>query len=104
VIQIINSILERAKAVWTWVMDQVQAAWHMVCNEAHAMKSWAADLAGRKPTEDEMKFVMRLPSGIIGAVVTGFFFMAASMNTGVAMVVGVILILGSLVIYRWATA
>ena len=67
------------------------------------VKTWLHGMGTRKPTPNELKFVMRLPAGIIGGVITGFFFMAATANSVAALPLGIVLIFGALLVYKWGT-
>ena len=40
---------------------------------------------------------------IIGGVITGFFFMAATANSVAALPLGIVLIFGALLVYKWGT-
>jgi hypothetical protein len=89
--------------MWRKFKPVALKVWNWLSRHAQEMKSWVCDLAIRPPTKQEKQFLVRFPAGMISAVITGMFFMAASLSPGVAMVIGVALILVSLVIYKWAS-
>jgi hypothetical protein len=78
-------------------------AFNWLSVQVSEVKTWLHGMGSRKPTPNEMKFVMRLPAGIIGGVITGFFFMAATANSVAALPLGIALIFGALLIYKWGT-
>lgn len=87
-----SKLKQLAGKVWTWLSTQVAE-----------VKTWLHGMSSRKPTPNELKFVMRLPAGIIGGVITGFFFMAATANSVAALPLGIVLIFGALLVYKWGT-
>ena len=89
--------------MWQWLKKLISTLWSRVAHEIHELKLWICDLSGRVPTKQEKQFLVRFPAGMISAVITGMYFMAASLNPSVAMFIGVVLIIVSLMIYKWAS-
>ena len=99
----INKVLDKIRAAWQWIVDKVEVAWTAVTSHLMETEEWLVDAIRRQPTKEEFQILQRLPAGIVGGVITGFFFMAANASAVVAAPVGIILILGSAMVYRWAT-
>ena len=89
--------------MWQQLKSVINKVYNFLAKHAGELHTWVCDLASRPPTKQEKQFLVRFPAGMISAVITGMFFMAASLSPGVAMVIGVALILVSLVIYKWAS-
>jgi hypothetical protein len=87
------------KRLWQFLKDLW--AW----GEAKVLEVVAAvkEMATRKPTKPEFLILQRIIPALPAAVITGFFFMAASLNALAAMIVGIVLIGLSLVAFKWAT-
>lgn len=80
-----------------WLKSVASKTWNWLAVQVAEVKTWLHGMSSRKPTPNEMKFVMRLPANIIGGVITGFFFMAAATNSVAALPLGMVLIFGA----RW---
>jgi hypothetical protein len=89
--------------MWNWLKQAVSKTWKWIASQFIEVKTCLHGMGNRKPTPNEMKFVMRLPGNIIGGVITGFFFMAAATNSVAALPLGIILIFGALLVYKWGT-
>ena len=89
--------------MWSQLKSMAVKAFNWLSVQVSEVKTWLHGMGSRKPTPNEMKFVMRLPAGIIGGVITGFFFMAATANSVAALPLGIALIFGALLIYKWGT-